>query len=267
MIVFHVKRGLMHFFEDYLNSIVNKDPKKYAIRTDYKICKKNINIFVRKVPPIVHHILPKHKIYLLNTEQLTRMNKQNQIVKNDSVLLDLRNINNLIDYSEENVRVSPIKNTQFIPYQVNKKEIYNYKKTKNVAMIGIIQKRRKRIYDSIKHIDNVTGFGQSRDKRLFTYKILVNIHAGDSYKVCEQMRINRCIYNKMIVISENGLANNLVHLKDYIIFCKYEDIPNKVRDVLKNYDFYYKKIFGKFDLKKIDGQLTAKLNDVTKKLK
>ena len=43
------------------------------------------------------------------------------------------------------------------------------------------------------------------------------------------MRINRCVFNKVIVISETGRNDESLFLKDYIIFVKYEDIEEKVK--------------------------------------
>ena len=78
----------------------------------------------------------------------------------------------------------------------------------------------------------------------------------------EQIRINRCIFNKMIVISEKGLDDELLYLKDYIIFCEYDKLVDKTIEVLNNYDEYYQKIYGNFNLNEIDNYYEKKLIEV-----
>ena len=85
------------------------------------------------------------------------------------------------------------------------------------------------------------------------------IQYEEDYTINEQIRINRCIFNKMIVISQTGRNDNLLYLKDYIIFCKYENIVEKTIEVLNNYKFYYDKIFNNFNLRKINTYYEKKL--------
>lgn len=56
----------------------------------------------------------------------------------------------------------------------------------------------------------------------------------------------------MIVISDFKEDIDKYYLKDYIIFEKYEDIPDKVIDVINNYDYYYNKLFKDFNFEKIE---------------
>lgn len=60
----------------------------------------------------------------------------------------------------------------------------------------------------------------------------------------------------MIVISDikEDIENH--YLSKYMIFVDYNDIVNKVIDVLNNYETYYNKLFSEFDFKEIENTLT-----------
>ena len=77
---------------------------------------------------------------------------------------------------------------------------------------------------------------------LSQHKILINIGYDPSYKIFESIRCDRCIFNKMIVISEQKENIDLYGLKDYMIFEDYNKIVDKAIEVLNNYEFYYKKL-------------------------
>ena len=103
-------------------------------------------------------------------------------------------------------------------------------------------------------------YGKERDDILFRSKILVNIHHREKdYFILEEIRIIRCILNKVIVISENSLDHINFILYKYIIFVDYDKLVEKTMDVLINYDNYYNKIFKDFDINEIDNLLSNRL--------
>ncbi len=112
------------------------------------------------------------------------------------------------------------------------------------------EKRRKIINDLQSYgicVDEISGFRDLRDSKLFQYKILINIHYDDDYKIFEEMRCNRCIFNKMIVLSETSLYDDFHILKKHILVTDYNNIVDKVRDILRNYQLYYDHIYKSFD--------------------
>ena len=52
-----------------------------------------------------------------------------------------------------------------------------------------------------------------------------------NYNIFEEIRCNRCIYNDMIVISENSIFSDKIKSKfnKNKIFCKYDDIINTIK--------------------------------------
>ena len=266
---FYCQANLYRYFEDYINSLlVNIDQKTEVrlytrpISTDFFKLPENDtrdkHIFLQKVPHEAYKKINKNRIYLLSTEQLSRPGCFDYVCR--------RNNDNIIDYSEENIKYyGDRKNVYHIPYQINKQEIYDYKKEKDVAMVANNSPRRWEIYNEILNrkinVNNIIGWLEDRDEKLFTHKILVNVHIdGQDCKITEQMRINRCIFNKIIVITENSIYQDDLELKPYMLICKFNKINELVEKVINNYAEYSNEIFDDFDLDKINRKLLNKLN-------
>ena len=172
---------------------------------------------------------------------------------------------NIIDYNIANLKYYTIeKYTKFIlPYQINYKEIFNITKEKDICLIGIageIPFNRANIINLLNEknvsVDIVSGFNKIRDNELFKYKIILNIsYCPNDYRIFETMRCDRCIYNKMIVISDIKEEIENYHLNKYMIFVNYNEIVDKVLDVLNNYEKYYNELFQSFNFKEIENKL------------
>ena len=57
----------------------------------------------------------------------------------------------------------------------------------------------------------------------------------------------------MIIISDIKDDSESIKYKDNIIFVKYDEIPNKVNEVLDNYQYYYDKL----DLNNIENLVSS----------
>ena len=217
----------------------------------------NIFLCIQYIPIILYNY-PHEKLFLVNTEQLTRQTELNHIITypNDIKIIDysLANIDILTSYG--NMRQT----IYHIPYSPIQSEIYNYEKIYDVCMIAPNSKRRTDIVDKIPNINTIYGWYDDRDNMLFKHKILVNVHCHTDFNIFESIRCNRCIFNKMIIITEksNKEANN--PLMKYVIECNYDEIPDMVTNVLNNYDEYYSNFFKTFDLQTIENEL----NKITK---
>ena len=190
---------------------------------------------------IPYDIIMNTNCYLLNTEQLSK----------DEWVQTLRhNPIKIIDYSLANIQclLQYRKDLYYLPYMVNRNEIMNYEKIYDIACIGCwTDSYRLNITNQIPNINIIEGYGKERDEKLFRHKILLNVHFNERFKIFEQMRCNRCIMNKMIVISEKSLDMDF-ELKKYIIECEYCDLVSTTKKVLENYEFYYNKLFADFDI-------------------
>ena len=270
-IYFICNQKIWKYFEEYIDSIIHvlaqnevsiqkilKD--EISIRNWFRheqliAANPNKYVFIQSDYDIIYN--PSIDVSVINTEQLTRNNYLAAMQR----FLDKRY--KVLDYSEENVFI--LKNSgnhanliNFIPYQVNPKEIYtNIPKTLNTCFIGCLSPRRSSLLQRIKNVNILKGWGEERDKQLFAHKIMINIHFNKDYGINEQIRINRCIFNRVIVVSEKSTHDNLLYLNKYIVFCDYDKIPDTVEDILGNYEYYSSKIFKDFDIDFIQKHLSS----------
>lgn len=251
-ILFVIEKKTYRYYVEYINSLKNFFNFDIIMVHDFDkidLEKNDLIIFVQGINEKCKKTMEENnkKIFVLNTEQLTNAKKQ----------IYIRNINNIVDYSIENIYYLnenfEKKNTFFFPYGYNGNEIYNFEKINDICIIGDSQRRQNiiNLFNSndlnLTHINKT--FGLLRDENLFSHKILINVHYEYNYMIHESIRCDRCVFNKMIVISEKSQNNDKLLLKDFVIFVDYDKIFEKVKEVLENYDYYYKKIFidGDFD--------------------
>jgi hypothetical protein len=243
--------GIFKYVKDYINSFnkyVNFDLYIISLVTpNEEICNMiNINellIFIQGIPYDLHHLVQNKKYFILNIEQLCNHKKIKYII----------NEQNIIDYSTENLILAKSKlnkqNLFYFPYGYNPNEIRNFEKTKNIAIIANYKNaRRCKIMNELSNSNceftNIDGlFSERRDEILFRHKILVNIHFDQNYMIHENMRCDRCIFNKMIVISEKSLFDEKLPLNKFMILVDYDEIVETSINVSNNYEFYYNKIF------------------------
>ena len=239
-IYIYCQKSVYHYFEDYIKTINKKLNATiiYDFSENITLNENNIIICMQQIPPLKNII--KKNIYLLNTEQLTRTICLNYIKS-------ISNNFTIIDYSKENIYImknNGITNTLYFPYIYNPDENYNYKKIYNICGISMYNaSRRKNFmnYMKFKNIDikNIIGWNEKRDNELFRYKIILNISASKHYNIFETIRCYRCLFNKMIVISEEKYKQDLIDYSEHILFAKITDIPELIKKVLSNYEYYY----------------------------
>jgi len=214
-----------------------------------------------------YNYLNKQNVYFINIEQLT-MNGKNSSVNLLEPVINFMNTNNCIhlcDYSEGNISILNQYNikSMYVPYQVNNDEIFNYEKIYNFAVccswnsrIEFIYNQITTKYDLCNSIGNPTRYGDDRDNILFRTKVLANIHHREfDYNILEEIRITRCILNKVIVVSEYSVEYKKYPLAKYVIFTDYNNMAEKIDDVIKNYDIYHEKIYNNFNIDEINDEL------------
>lgn len=259
--IYFVCDNNLHFFIDYINSIkynyndVEIIQDIYGVYNRIGFSKKDIFIFIQRIPLIETEILNKLNYYTLNTEQLSKEEWVSYFTSTDVKIVDysMANIQCLLHYRND---------MYYLPYMVNKNEIFDYEKIYDIAVIGYwTDSYRLNITNNIPNINIIEGFDRERDEKLFRHKILLNIHFNERFKIFEQMRCNRCILNKMIVITERSMDIDY-ELKEYIIECEYNELISKTKDVLENYDVYHNKLFSNFDIDKIE-KMYKRIGDET----
>ena len=246
---FFSKQKNQHYFQEYTQTlpypIIIYNENTYLqpfLKPSY------MNIFLHRLPT---HLLSnltfyqKHKVPIgfLNTEQLT-------IPEHLQYILQLSSYIQLFDYSFANQKIASYykKEMKVIPYSYYPKELLSIPKRKEICMIYPGKSlRRRMIIDKLRKegiaVNVISGFGKKRDEELFQHQILLNIHFDKTYKIFEEMRCNRCIYHKMIVISETSLFDDENSLKGRYITVAYEHFISKVKDVLQNKQKYEEELF------------------------
>lgn len=252
--IFFIEKHKYCYFSDYINSIkryfvffeiVLYDAKNISENILKNNNNNNVFIFIQKIPNCINkNVLFNKKYYVLNTEQYSYTQHREPNV-------------NLIDYSKENIIYSKKylntkNNIIHFPYGINKQEIFNYEKIYDVCIVCTMSDRRLKIIDEMKKqgikINIITNlFDLQRDEILMRHKILINIHNSDNYKIYENIRCDRCVFNKIIVISENSFCSKINNLKKFIIFRNYDKLAKITKKILDNYNYYYNLIFNKFD--------------------
>lgn len=249
------------YFEDYIYTIINVIKAKIILFDNIiniNFTKNNNYIFVQYIDnKLFKYIKNNTNFYLINTEQLS--------VEKSRISINVypKNIN-MIDYINTNLKYYDTDYKKYIlPYQINYNEIFNYNKENHVCLIGTtnnIPHNRQNIINLLKekniNVDIISGFGKNRDINLLKYKIILNIgYYPNNCKVIETFRCDRCIYNKMIVVSDMKEDIESYYLKEHIIFTDYDNIPEKVVEIINNYEEYYHKLFSNLNIEEINCKL------------
>ena len=74
-------------------------------------------------------------------------------------------------------------------------------------------------------------------------KILINVHRSPHEHTFEEIRCLPALMCRTIVISENSPFTELVPYQHMIIWCDYDSLVSKTQEVLRDYEYYYNKIF------------------------
>jgi len=236
-----------------INKIVYSDEKE--ITTHVK--EKDVFIFMEYIPPqFLNAILDgTYKyVYLINTEQSTRAI---WILK---MRCYLKTNINLVDYDQYQTNVIQTvtdNHVLYLPYQIVPEEVeylsHLLKKKKKIYDVAFCSTngspRRLKIFEQLEKrgisLTNVVGWGKSRDKKIAKAKILVNIHYAEDYRIFEHMRCDRWILSGLLVVSEDSASDMLNDCKDLFIIEKYDNIVNKILEILSNYDKYQTKYINK----------------------
>ena len=213
---------------------------------------KDIYLFLSCITPKFYkfYIDGKYRnIYMINTEQSTRP-IWSMIIKHYT-----NKGLTVFDYDQYQTEIAKktVPNAQiyYLPYQINKSEtehltslIMKSKKSYDVAFCATNNsKKRMSLYNQLENrglkLTDIYGWKGERDQRIAEAKILVNIHHNNDYHIFEHLRCDRWILSGMLVISEESLSDELMDCKDLLIIAKFENIVDKIIEVVMNYEYYY----------------------------
>lgn len=265
--IFFVYKDSFQLLKDYFNSlnifydfIEFDDINKYYNKND-------IFVFGQMwLPEQKESFYNSTNLIFFNVEQLSESKRLYHI------LTHIKHNMPIIDYSLSNILLlkSKIKELNIdykhelllLPYQFNSIENYNIKNNNNnyeydVGIInGFIKQndtnsdniiyKRNIIWEKIqkqkwKYI-NILGWGEERDLLIQKCKIIINVHNFDVFNIFEHIRCDRMIFANKIIISDKSLFQDLLDIKDYVIWEDFDKIIDTTSHVLDNFD--------KFNIKK-----------------
>jgi hypothetical protein len=93
------------------------------------------------------------------------------------------------------------------------------------------------------HRNETNCFEEELKTLLGNTKILINIHNSDYANTFEEVRVLPALQQKVLVVSEVSPLTELVPFGPMIIWSTYDNIVQKTKEVLDNYDTYHSQIF------------------------
>ena len=201
-----------------------------------------------------------NKIYFINIEQMSHPSYYSMIRNIDTNI-------NIIDYSEENIPYfkNIYKNVfLFPPYFKENLNISN----KNIDIISIVNNEyRNNILKNIYFNSNLkvlfldNCYGEIRNKYFAESKLYINIHCSNEHNTMELIRIVNLIMNKVIIISQKSIYEELLFLKKYILICNdLNNLNNFIVDILVNYNNVFNNIYNNFDFNEYKNYIKENTN-------
>ena len=251
---------VIELLEDYLNKNpslcvnlfvnINTD-KSIELTNENKIIRIGINFEQTIVSDeiVKYSIEPERKIEFNNKKYTVRMEMFNELNQMDIV----------IDYSKPNIKnieLSGLYNDYFKKIKYISPFVYKSvmtssyeKKTNIITLFSDITPppRRHNIITELNKMDNYINRHDCYNKELLDLlidtKILINIHQNEYDNTFEEIRVLPALMNKVLVISEISPLNEIIPYNPLIIWATYENIIEKTKEVLQNYEEYFNKIF------------------------
>jgi hypothetical protein len=124
------------------------------------------------------------------------------------------------------------------------------------TFINIYEPRRLSLLNNISnnnicHLNVNNCFDYNDLQKLYkNTKILINIHQTDHHHTCEELRILPALQYGVIVICEESPLKEYIPYNQYILWCDYDNLIEKIKYVKENYDEIYKQIFINSNIKK-----------------
>ena len=209
---------------------------KIGINYEQTIVSDNIN---------THSIEPQGKIDFNGKQYTVYADLINNLKDNDIIF----------DYSKPNIKNIEISGLypellpkfQYISPAIYKSVTTSTNQKTNIITLLNVSPRRQTIITELSQLDNYMNRDDCYDKELSDLllhsKILINIHRSDDENTFEEIRVLPALMNKVLVISEISPLTETVPYNPLIIWATYENIIEKTKEVLENYEEYYNKIF------------------------
>ena len=240
-----------------INFTLNCYLKKRVFNNDNRTIKININYehtlvkeggrSVPKNTPTGVIKYNKDKHYFVRIEGFQKLNLGN-IVTDYSIpnIINVKESHLFNSFSNKHIYIAPC----------IYKYIYINSKNRNIQSLTTFFRprsslRRQKLLDNIvksslvhQNINNC--FDKNKLQELYqNTKVIINIHQTPHHNTFEELRCLPALQNGVIVVAEKSPLNHLIPYNDLIIWTDYDNIIEKAKEILENYEEYYSKIFTK----------------------
>lgn len=182
--------------------------------------------------------------YLVRITDLDKLVKSDIII--DYSIPNCKNIESSRDYSEL------FKKYIYIPPVLYPLNIYIHNRNIDIltTFINTNEPRRKALLDDIQsnnlpHININTCFDKNLLQQLYnSTKIMINIHQTEHHHTFEELRVLPALLCGIIVVCEESPLMEHIPYKDYVVWCKYNELIDLTKDIMDNYARYYELLFS-----------------------
>ena len=185
--------------------------------------------------PIGLNIDSKEDYIFYNTEQLTRPHQLQQVLDK----INLSRPKEVWDYSKANCEILKNHNIDALHIPLDSPEWYLNKLKGfiniqyDVGFCGEFSQRRISILDGLEKagvsVQRITDFGEVRDQKLASCRVILNIHFDDDYLIFESCRCEPWLKLGAAVISEKSLDDD-----PRCIICEYDSLIETTINYLNN---------------------------------
>ena len=207
-------------------------------------------------------IVRSGRMIYLNVEMLSEIKRMDQVVsliKSGIKIADysLSNLTFLKLYMEEN-KIPSNSSTIYLPYQYSLRDqiqlenidgVYTYDvgiinalPKKDASVNSALTYRRTRLWEQLQATGwkciNILGWGAARDDLLKRCKVIINVHHFECFSIFEQIRCDRLVFAKKIVVSDKSMFIENYDLLGNVLWEDYDNIIPRTKDVLEKFDMY-----------------------------
>lgn len=209
------------------------------------------------------YFIESGRLIYLNVEMLTeihRMTNAFDVVQSGIKIVDyshsnLMYLNKYLAYKQIEV---DNRNARYLPYQYNLRDqvhlenvdgVYTY----DVGIINAVIKkdssvnsdltyRRVKLWEELQESElkciNIVGWGAERDELLKRCKVIINVHHFECYNIFEQIRCDRLIFAKKLIISDKSIFTETYDTVDNVLWEDYDNIIPRAKEVVNNFEKY-----------------------------
>ncbi len=258
--------------EDYIYSLNMISDVIHVNEFSYNLINTTNNVYIftqmwleaNNIPP---EIARSGRMIYLNVEMLseiTRINHVIALIQSGVRIADysLSNLTFLKLYTEDKKIMSYKNDAVYLPYQYNLRDqvqlenidglytydigIINALPKKDASVNSSLTYRRTLLWEQLEQTGlkciNILGWGAARDEILKRCKVIINVHHFECFNIFEQIRCDRLLFAKKIIISDKSIYTDNYDMLGSVIWEDYDNIIPRTKEVLENFEIYNNKM-------------------------